>query len=111
MATNVTENKNYPTEPKRINHALTFKNGDALAFADILTNEVEVFDELGNTVTPDDVAEGNEFNVLTYTVDTTTFRAGNITARVNITFNSVDFPASEARDIIEIIIFKMDDLT
>jgi hypothetical protein len=112
MATNANQNKNYPTEPKRINHALTDSGGGAFLFADLLTHDVVVFDEMGNSYTPTDVAQGGTDNVLSYTVNTDNFRAGNITARLNLTFYSVNFVNPLfARDIIEVVLFKMEDIT
>ena len=81
MATNVAENKIYIGETIIVNTTLTDKDGNDLEFSLLTSAEVKAFDILGNVleVTP---VEGTTTNSLTYEVDTTKLREGEIKAEL-----------------------------
>ena len=94
-------------ETIRIVSALTDINDNPVAFADLISSTVVVTDNLGNSVSPTIAVDPNDANALTYTVDTTNLRQGEITGVITLEFNSPNFP-TVARDIVRQLLFEIE---
>ena len=94
-------------ETIKIISPLTDINDAPVAFANLVSSTVVISDNLGNTVTPPITGEASDPNALTYTVDTSTLRQGEIQGIITLSFNSPNF-STVAQDVIKQLLFEIE---